>query len=823
MRKLQYLIVAIFIAISGLSNMHAQNVNAGINVQSNDFSAVTMSVAANAPEQNREGEFVRLTLPGFTTTKVPGDPALPMVSKLIEVPLGADVTPSITLKKPLKISLPLHLFPFQPSLSKSDDPDEVEFIYNPKSYDTKTYKHPEHVAVEEIGVLRDKRLFRVDICPYKYSPSENTLVVYEEVLITLTFANSDIPSTISLKKKFGSRYSVQNGIITLPTDSISSQDIITYVIVSDRMFENQLEEFINWKEQKGFKVITGYTDVIGTTTSSIKSWLQGLYDTPGPGYSPPQYLLLVGDIAQIPAWPGAAGNHKTDLYYAEFTGDIMPDIYYGRFSANSTSELQPQIDKTLQYETYTFPDPAFLDEVVMVAGADAGHSQTYGNGQINYATGYYFNADHGLLSYTYLQPEPSGANYSASIKQDVSDGVVYANYTAHCGITGWSNPSFNNSDVAALQNEGEYCLMVGNCCKSGTFASTCFGEVLLRAENKGAVGYIGGTNNTYWDEDYWWGVGVEPISANPFFHVENLGAYDRKFHDMPGVSSDDRYVTQGEMPVAGNLAVTQAGSYRTNYYWEIYTLFGDPSLAIWLSQPPAMPITIPMVMPGMTQMQISTPSDVLVAVKVNDTVADVAIMSGDGSVSMDVPEIVVGDTVIITATHYAYQPVIDTVIVGEVLSQIITLSEGWNGVSSYVNISDSITENILGQIGDTLIIMKNMTSVYWPPYAANISFWSSKQGYLIKVSDDCELELEGALSAGESISLGEGWNLMAVRSSVPVEVVSLFAGCINDLIIVKATDGSGVYWPSAGINSIGYLIPGKAYMVKVAGNCSISF
>ena len=85
----------------------------------------------------------------------------------------------------------------------------------------------------------------------------------------------------------------------------------------------------------------------------------------------------------------------------------------------------------MEYEQYLFPDPTFLDEVVMVAGADSGH-QTWSNGQINYGTTYYFNAAHGMFSHTYLQPEPGGGNYSTNIRQNVSDGVAYANYTAHC-------------------------------------------------------------------------------------------------------------------------------------------------------------------------------------------------------------------------------------------------------------------------------------------------------------------------------------------------------------------------------------------------------
>ena len=57
------------------------------------------------------------------------------------------------------------------------------------------------------------------------------------------------------------------------------------------------------------------------------------------------------------------------------------------------------------------------------------------------------------------------------------------------------------------------------CCQSNKFDEpTCFGEKLLRANNKGAVGYIGGSNNTYWDEDYWWAVGA----TSNFLEIQHI-------------------------------------------------------------------------------------------------------------------------------------------------------------------------------------------------------------------------------------------------------------------------------------------------------------
>ena len=91
-----------------------------------------------------------------------------------------------------------------------------------------------------------------------------------------------------------------------------------------------------------------YTDDpnVGTTTTSIKNYLKGLYDNATESAPAPTFLLLVGDVAQIPAFNGTTDNHVTDLYYASWTtGDNIPDCYYGRFSATNASQLAPQIEK----------------------------------------------------------------------------------------------------------------------------------------------------------------------------------------------------------------------------------------------------------------------------------------------------------------------------------------------------------------------------------------------------------------------------------------------------------------------------------------------
>lgn len=593
--------------------------------------------------KSNEGDFSQIRIEGYGYSTTVGEPKLPVIKKLIEIPLRGDYNINITYQSYTDyqlsdFGLSAPIFPVQPSLSKSQDPDEVPFEMNQDAYNMDGLLGDQLVTVKPLGILRGINLARVEIAPVQYNPVKGQVRVYENLEVNISFTGANVPETIQLKQKQINRYykSLSRMVFNykdVQTDELVEDTPVTYIIVSDPMFEEALQPFIEWKTKKGFNVVEAYTDnpEVGTTTSSIKSYLEDFYNNPPQGFNPQTFVLFVGDVDQIPTFNGNAGGHVTDLYYCEYTGDLFPEAFYGRFSANNLNELQPQIDKTLEYEQYTFPDPSFLDEVVMVAGADASHSQTYGNGQINYGTEYYFNEDHGLLSHTYLQPEPGGGNYSQNIQQNISDGVSYANYTAHCSPSGWADPSFVIGDISSLTNAHKYPLMVGNCCQSVEFQTDCFGEEVLRAPLKGAVGYIGGSNSTYWDEDFWWGVGFETISANPTYNPDHLGAYDRTFHDQSGLTTDDWFVTQGEMPSAGNLAVSQAGSGYEEYYWEIYHLMGDPSLSIYFSQPPETAASYPGLMPlGSATFTVNTEPYAYVAISKDGTLHGAALADESG-------------------------------------------------------------------------------------------------------------------------------------------------------------------------------------------------
>ncbi|NQV01722.1 MAG: gingipain R, partial [Bacteroidia bacterium] len=227
-----------------------------------------------------------------------------------------------------------------------------------------------------------------------------------------------------------------------------------------------------------------------------------------------------------------------------------------------------------------------------------------------------------------------------------------------------SDPSFHIGHIPALTNESKYCLMVGNCCLSNKFSVTCFGEAQLRAENKGSLGYIGGSNNTYWDEDYWWGVGFEAISSHPVYNPDHLGAYDVTFHDN-GEALENWFVTQGQMFVGGNLAVEQssAGTSSKTYYWEIYTLMGDPSLMVYMGIPPEMTASYPgVLMAGMTSVDITTESYAYIGLSnYGDTYITSACADSSGNATLTFDALSDPGYIGIVITKQNFKPHIDSI------------------------------------------------------------------------------------------------------------------------------------------------------------------
>ena len=691
--------------------------------------------------KTKMGAFARLCVEGYSNTEETGAPMLPVLRKLIEVPVDASTEVhilSITYEEHTltELGIAMPVMPAQPPVAKNGG-QISPFEYNAAIYHTDNFYGMEPVTVDVLGIMRGVRIGRINVAPVQYNPVKQTLRIIKAIDAEIVFKDGNLALTIREKQKNESPYFKGLDRFLVNYKPVQTRDTmtkypVTLVIVSDPMFHDQLQPYIAWKIKKGFHVIEAYTDdpEVGNTTGSIKAYLQSLYESGTPENPAPSFVLFVGDVAQIPAW-NLSG--PSDLKYCEYTGDYFPEIYYGRFSANNPDELQPQIDKTLEYEEFTMPDPSYLGEVVMIGGMDANFGPNWANGQINYGTENYFNEGHGILSHTYLYPQ-SGSQ-AAQIIQNVSDGVGYANYTAHGSQSGWADPSFSISDIATLQNQDKYGLLVGNACLTNEFGTlACFGEALLRAENKGAVGYIGGSNSTYWDEDYYWAVGVGPITEDPPSYEEtSLGAYDRMFHDH-GESPEDWYTTQDQMIFAGNLSVTQGSPGSAQYYWEIYCLMGDPSLAPYMGMPAAMTVTYDPLMPlASTSFTVTAEPYAFVAISMDGVLYGSAVADETGLAEVPLTPITVPGTADIVVTAQNRQPFMGTVVVASpegpyVLFNAYTINDesgNGNGLADYgENILLNLSLENVGNTGATNLMAVLTTDDPYVQITDNSNTWT---------------------------------------------------------------------------------------------------
>ncbi len=545
------------------------------------------------------GQYTRLVLPGFHTSMVEGQPELPMMNSLINIPVGANARVEVSNVQTRLVNLADYgitnrVFPVQPSMSKSANPDEVAFVVDNAAY-TQSEIRNEIARVVYQGRMRAMDIGRLEISPVAYYPLTGELEIVESMDVSISFVGENRSEAQNLKAAtnspfFDHLYAGMDGSRSFQDDYPDRvADQVTYVIVTPPMFAGQMADFVDWKTERGFNTILAVTGTpeVGSTTSEIQSYLHGLYNNATVENPAPSFVLFVGDVEQMPTF--SESGDATDRPYCAVDADLVPDMYYGRFSATNPSQLQAQLDKTMMYDQYTMPDPSYMTDVTMIAGVDSGYAPSHGNGQINYGTEHYFNASHGINSNTYLYPASNGAEVPAAVVQSCSDGIGFINYTAHGSQTSWADPSFSQSDINGLGNYGKYFLAVGNCCLTSTYDyGECFGETFLRAEGKGAIGYIGGSNSTYWDEDYWWGVGFHPSSeidgtAYPVADT-SIGAYDGVFHEN-GELEHTWYVTNDALVFSGNLAVMESGSSRTTYYWNIYNLLGDPSLSTYMGIP----------------------------------------------------------------------------------------------------------------------------------------------------------------------------------------------------------------------------------------------
>jgi hypothetical protein len=316
----------------------------------------------------------------------------------------------------------------------------------------------------------------------------------------------------------------------------------------------------------------------------------------------PLYVLLVGDGTYDPRdyWPGGnltyvppylgdvdpwMGETSSDKWYAEMTGDILPDLRLGRLPVNSPAEVTAVVDKIIAYETTPAPGD-WKRRLVFAADnpSTAGNHHADADKEYNvYATPAYGNE--GVRVYL---SETAGPSYFYTVAAEARDALAGALnegallYT-YFGHSSWHQeavletdgyaPLFHRNDITrTLDNKGRWPVVLHMTCFTGYYihlTSDTLDESLLRTADVGAVAVWGPSGN-----------GV----------VADHRVLDEAFYESV---FDDGH---SELGAATHAAL--AGLYARGVAYDLidtYHLFGDPAMML---NKAARYIYMPVVMRG---------------------------------------------------------------------------------------------------------------------------------------------------------------------------------------------------------------------------------
>lgn len=447
-------------------------------------------------------EYYKIICNGTSFEEELGLPELPRICRSITIPYSADTSVSV-LSSDYTDYPDCPVAPSKGSLTRDINPEDIPYTFGDAYESEGWYPTDELVSLSEPFIMRELRGTTVRVNAFQYQSSTKTLRVYDSVTVevknenakSMYSLNSSTPAQTS--KSFESAY--QNVFINYTGDqkvramNAASENGDMLIIAYDK-FSSAMDPFIQWKNSKGINTTMVKMSKVSSRNNptEIKKYIQNYYNQ-HPNLA---YVLLVGDYAQVSSPKYSSG--VSDPEYTKVAGnDNYPDIFVGRFSAESVADVETQVQRTIDFEKNGSNVADWYKTGVGIASAEGSNESD---------AEHMDNIRNRLLSSGYTKIDriydPSAS--ASSVTNSLNQGRGIINYCGHGAQTYWVTTKFSNNDVAALQNQGQLPFIVSVSCVSGKFQSgTCFAEAWLRSQNSagnpvGAIATYMSTINQPW-------------------------------------------------------------------------------------------------------------------------------------------------------------------------------------------------------------------------------------------------------------------------------------------------------------------------------------
>jgi len=478
-----------------------------------------------------------------------GIPELPHFTFMFAIP-NDETLPNIVIGSMVKDSIynNLRIIPSQEYQSTDPEDPQAPFYINENYYSTSGINYSP-VSITDEYILAGVKGIRITVCPFYYNPYQKTLEVRNsinfEVQLEGEITTNHTPSYI-LESFFETIF--VNDISYYPDKSYVKGN---YLMITAPEYESNLTYFANYKRNIGFNVTVVNTNITGTTKENIKNYIQTRYNNVS---TRPVFVLLVGDTDKIPCWEGEHSKKpKTDLYYATLEGnDRVPDVFIGRFSVRSVSELHNIINKTIYMETNLHN----IEKKAVFLADDGSGSNWFFQSAHNAVIDKAFDK----MNYTSLKLYVNDGATSSDAINAINSNQVFFLYSGHSSKTSLSGPNIGQYNVRYNLSNTVYPFAFAFSCRSNAFDDDdypeCFGETWIRVKH-GGVAYYGASHTTIMHVD------------RPFEKKLFINAWYKDNNEQLGP-----IIKTGMERLCNNL---WSVNYRKKYR-EMYNLMGDPSM-----------------------------------------------------------------------------------------------------------------------------------------------------------------------------------------------------------------------------------------------------
>lgn len=434
-------------------------------------------------------------------TQDAGFPQLPYVTRSLMIPGTARMQLEILESDYTEVEMPVA--PSKGIITRDVDPDTVPWTFGEIYQSSESY--PDALArLSEPFIIRDYRGITVYFQPFVYYPATQTLRIYTRIKLAVNNTGIDNINVMTSAKNSASTWfdNIYRGLFINYDQSkypvLDEEGRI--LIITNEMFNTALQPYVDWKRQKGFTVNVVDITTAGPTAAQLKTFIQNQYNL----NNNLAFVQIIGDHAQVPSL--TSGTGASDPSFSLLAGtDSYPDIFVGRFSAQTTADLETQVTRTIHYERDMQDTNPWLTNATGLASDQGGGSQ--GDlGESDIAHMNLIRTD--LLNYGYTtvdQIYDPGA-LASTVATAVNAGRGFINYVGHGSDTYWVTTGFSNNNVNQLTNDYKLPFIVSVACVNGNFANqTCFAEAWLRARNstngnpRGAMAFYGSTINQSWN------------------------------------------------------------------------------------------------------------------------------------------------------------------------------------------------------------------------------------------------------------------------------------------------------------------------------------